>query len=113
MATKYYVTSENNQNPLKDVSFKGAIKTYSFDFSPWAEDNNTVTSITWTNESGQASISGQALANNVATAQVTFAEDGGNLISVLADTGTEKYKVFLDVLAKDPKRQANDYGLCR
>lgn len=109
----YVITANNNQGIHKDRAYKDSVVTYQFDFSPWAEDNNSVSTVTWTSKSGQASISGEALASNVATAQVTFSEAGGNLIQVKADTGTEIYTAHLDILVKDPSRLAtNDYGLC-
>jgi len=111
MATEFYITAENNPQKLSDVSFKDAVKSYSLDFSPWAEDNNTVTAVTWTVKSGQASVSGQALASNVATAQVTFSQEGGSLIQIKAETGTETYILYLDILAKDPDLSTDDYGV--
>lgn len=113
MAKEFVVTSENNPDIFRDLDFKGGAKTYSLDFSQWAQENNTVTSATWTTESGQAAISGQALSNNVATALVTFSESGGSLIKIIADSGTEKFVTFIDVVSKDPNRIVEDYGLCQ
>lgn len=97
----FTITAQNNIQPFTDIAYKGAAKTYSFDFNPWAEDNHDVTSVTWDVQSGQAAISGQALVANVASALVTFAEEGGNLIKITATTSAEKYVVYLDVPVKD------------
>ena len=112
MAENFTITAENNRKIFRDTAFKGEAKTYSFNLSPWAEENSTVTTATWSIETGNASVSGQALTSNVASALVTFGEEGGNLIKVTADSGTEIYIIYLDVLVKDPKRQTDDYGLC-
>ncbi len=113
MAQEYTITANNNIQLFRDVSFKSAAKTYQFDFSPWAEANNTVTSVTWETKTGNAGITGQALSSNIATALITFSEPGGNLIKLTADTGTEIYVVYLDVFAKDPEQPTtNDYGFC-
>ena len=110
MSTNFYITSENNQQKFRDAVFKGSVVTYQFDFSQWAEENNTVSTVTWSVESGSATIAGQALSSNVASAQVTLPAVGGNLIKVVADTGTEKYVTFLEILAKDLDEPLDDYG---
>lgn len=112
MATDFVVTSTRNQQIFKDVGFKdGAIK-YSFDFGPWADDNGSVTSVTWTVKAGSATVSGEALTSNVATALVTFGDTGGTLIQIKAvTTSNGTYIAYLDVLAKDPQSGTNDYGL--
>ena len=112
MATEFTITAEKNPEILRDVAMKDGKKTYSFDFKPWAEDNHDVTTVTWTVKVGQATISGQALTSNVATALVTFSQAGGNLIQIKAATASnEVYVAYLDVLAKDPAVVTSDYGL--
>ena len=112
MATDFTITAENNPRIFQDVGFKdGAIK-YSFDFAPWADDNATITSATWTVISGDATVSGAALATNVATALVTFSKEGGSLIQIKAATTSDgTYVAYLDVLAVDPQDATTDYGL--
>jgi len=110
MAKNYVITARYNPQKFKDSQYKDGVETYSFDLSPWAEDNNTVTTATWTVKAGQATVSGQALASNVASAQVTFGSEGGNLIQIKCATGTETYVIWLDVLAKDPEMPTDDYS---
>lgn len=112
MATDFVVTATRNQQIFKDVGFKdGAIK-YSFDFGPWADDNGSITSVTWTVKAGSATISGDALAGNVATALVTFGDTGATLIQIKAVTASSgTYIAYLDVLAKDPQSGTSDYGM--
>ena len=112
MSTDFVVVSENNPQSFQHVSFKGAAVKYSFDFSPWADANATVTSVTWTVKAGSAVVSGAALASNVATALVTFGEAGGNMIQLKAETASNGiYIAYLDVLAKDWTSVATDYGI--
>jgi hypothetical protein len=111
MPNEFVITAENNPQIFRDVQFKDGAITYSFDFSPWAEENGTITTVTWTLKAGDAAISGQALSSNVATALVTFSNAGGNLMQVKATNGTETYVAYLDALAKDPAASVNnDYG---
>lgn len=114
MATEFTLTAENNPEIFRDIAMKDGKKTYSFDFKPWAEENHDITTVTWTVKAGQAAVSGQALASNVATALVTFSQEGGNLIQIKGATASnEVYIAYLDVLAKDPQAATvNDYGLC-
>ena len=107
----YVITTENNPQIFKDANNKGAAIAYSFDFSPWSEDNSAITTATWTIKSGQAAITNETLSSNVASALITLDEIGSTLIEVKADTGTEIYVTFLDILARDQNRIVNDYGL--
>ena len=109
----FVITAENNQQIFRDQNFKDSIITYQFDFSPWAKENNPVTTVTWTVKSGQVSIAGQTLAVNVASAQITLSEAGGSLVEIKAETGTETYIAFLDILTLDQERIINDYGFIR
>lgn len=112
MATNFVVTSSNNPQIFKDVGFKDGAILYSFDFTPWQDDNGTVTSVTWTVMAGSATVSSAALTSGVATALVTFGSPGGTLIQVKAVTASSgTYIAYLDVLAKDPNIPTNDYGL--
>lgn len=112
MSTKFVITANNNSQLFRDVSFNGSAKSYSLDFSPWAEDNHAVTSATWEVVTGNASVSGETLASNVASALVTFSDVGGVLIKLTAATGTETYVAYFDVLVRDVcVAGSDDYGL--
>lgn len=110
MSTDFVVSAKSNPSKVSSNVCKGDAVTYEFDFTPWQEDNSTITSVTWTLESGSAAISNKVLTSGVATALVTFTDAGRNIISVLAATATEKKKVFLDVTARDQQLIADDYG---
>jgi len=96
----------------RQLAFKDGVETVQFDFSPWAEDNGTVSSVTWTVESGSAGISGQALASNVASAQITTSDTGGSMVKLKATGMNDTKCIYLRVYAKDPMQHSNDYGLC-
>jgi len=110
MTNSFVIRANGNPQKFTDVTFKGAAVTYSFDFAPWAEDNSTVTSVSWSVESGDASISGATLTGTMASALVTTPEAGRSVIKITATTGTEKYVAYLDVLAKDLQCPVSDYG---
>lgn len=111
MAVEFVIPAKGDNRIYKDATYIGEANTYSFDFSPWAEDNNTVTGVTWTVDSGNGAISGEALSSNVATALVTTSTVGRTLIKVTATTGTEIYVAYLDILTKEPYNTDDDYGL--
>ena len=113
MAKEYTVTANNNPRVFRDVGIKGGAKTYQIDFSAWADDNNDLSTVTWSLESGSASISSISLSSNIASALVTFSDVGRSLIKILADSGTEIYVAYIDVVVKDPTYEyVDDYGLC-
>lgn len=108
----YVITAQDNPELFKHITFKGSATAFSIDFNPWSDDNHDVSSVTWSVEAGQASVSGASLTSNVASALITTSEAGGSLIKALADTGTEKYVVFIEILSKGPAViTSNDYGL--
>lgn len=109
MSSNFVIRVDKNPEIFADTKFKNAAQTYSIDFSPWAEEYGTITTVTWTSKAGQAGISGQTLSNNVASALLTFSQEGSNLIEIKATNGTEAYVAYLDVLAKDPSTSVNDY----
>jgi hypothetical protein len=112
MAKSFTIRANDNPRVFRAVQPEDGADTFSFDFSPWAEDNNAVSSATWSVESGQASVSGESLASNVASALITTSESGKSLIKLTADTGTEIYVVWLSLKAYEPELQSDDYGLC-
>lgn len=111
MSTDYTITAKGSPDVFLDrVSVGDAVK-YVFDFSPWQEDNNTITSVTWSIEKGMLTIEEQALSNGVASALVTFSQSGKSLVGIIADTGSEKKKAWLEVSAKDAhvNNEVDDY----
>lgn len=109
---KFVIRANDSIQVRYQLAMKDGIETVQFDFSPWAEDNGTVSSVTWTTESGSAGISGEALSANVASAQITTSSQGGSMIRLKAVGITDTKVINLRVYAKDPRQAADDYGFC-
>lgn len=109
--TDITITAFDNNIKFDDRVSKGGARTYKIDFGPWAENNNAVTGVTWEIKSGQATISNETLATNIATALISFSEAGKQLIKVTATTGTQTYIVWIQVKVIDPSFQyLGDYA---
>jgi hypothetical protein len=108
----YVVTANRNRQIEHVLAWKDGAEKVEFDFNPWVDDHETVTAVTWTVKSGQAAVSGEALASNVASALITTAEQGASLIQIVATAGSNKYVTHILVKAKDPELPSQDYGLC-
>lgn len=108
----FYVTTETRQQEYELLAMEGDDQAVNFDFSPWAGDNGAVSSVTWSVESGQAAVDGEALASSVASARITTSQTGKSLIKISATDGTHTKVVFLKVHCKEPYTSAidTDYG---
>lgn len=107
----FYIMDKTREQVRQLLQFKGDVKTLSIDFSSWADDNAAVTSATWTVERGQASISSETLASNIASCLVTTNTAGKSMIKVLISDGTRSEAVYIKVKCKDPQISSfNDYG---
>ncbi len=113
MARRFYITTQTRQQRLDVLAMEGDDQTIEIDFSAWAEDNAEVTSATWSLLQGNASIDGQDLSDNVASARITTNTEGKSLIKLSATTGTVTKTVYLRIVAKDPKEPCGvcDYGV--
>jgi len=109
MATKFTINANNNLQKLRDVAFIGSSTTYEFDFRPWGDDNNSVSSVTWETVSGDATVSNKTLTNQVASALITFPSARRSIIKITASSSAEVYVLFLDILAKDFSEEFDDY----
>ena len=109
---EYYLRDNDRQDVRQTSVMKGDVLPVSIDAAPWAEDNGAVTGATWSVESGNAAISGEALASNIASAVLTTSESGPSLIKVLLAGATHTKRFNLRVYAKDPEQRSNDYGFC-
>lgn len=96
-------------NPVNLRVFKSETHPVSVDFSPLADENGNFTSATWTVESGTASVSGAAFFSNVATANVSFSDEGTSLIKISATNGTLTKNFFLKIKANSPDFEVMDY----
>ena len=112
MSRTFYITTQTRQQQLGVLQMAGDDETLNIDFSAWAEDNAELTSATWTVVSGTATVDGQSLATNVASARITTTLAGTSHIKLSATDGTHTKTVFILVMAKDPSviYSVSDYG---
>jgi hypothetical protein len=109
----YTVKSNRNQQLRSLLAFKGESQTVEYDFTPWEEDNGSVSSVVWTVKSGQAGVSNESLASSIASALITTSDAGSSLITLTATSSTGEVLVTtLRVVSKDPEYRINDYGIC-
>lgn len=112
MTVSFTLTTKTRVDTFVDSASIGDVTKYSFDCSPWAEDNEAITSAVWTIESGEASVSGQAIASNVLSAVLSLSTSGKVLVSVLLSTaGGLAKKLWLEINVRDKKVDSGDYGL--
>lgn len=107
----FHIAEGTRQQVRRLLLFKGDVKSLSVDLSPWADDNGTVTTATWTVESGQAILSNKTLTSNVAACLVTTTEADSGMIKLVATDGTHSEAIYIRYVTKDPQAVAtDDYG---
>lgn len=109
----YVVTANRNRQIERMLAFKGGAQTVKLNYDPWEDDNGAVTTVEWTTKKGDAAISNTSLAASVAEAVITTSTEGASLIEVKATAGNNIHISHIDVIAKDPNRPFDDYGLFR
>ena len=108
---QFVVTALDNPDRFTARESVGGADTYSVDFSPWAEDNSALTGATWTVESGTATVTGQALASNVASALVSFPQAGSVLLKLTPATSGAVPLTWVQIAVRDPQAAAvKDHG---
>lgn len=111
MSTAFVLNTKTRNDRFVDNVSIGDVVAYEFDLRPWQDDNDTVTSVTWTSEAGSNGVSNTALSSGVASGRITFNNAGRSLFSLLINTATVKKKIWLEVLVKDRDINMDDYGL--
>ena len=109
----FYLGSKTRQQIRQVLQFKGDAKALSVDCSPWKDDNGTVSTATWSVESGSASISSEALTSNVASCLLTTSSPGTSMIKLVVTDGTHSEAIYIKCKCKDPQTAfdvATDYG---
>ena len=110
MPTAYVVTSKDNPRVQYDnVTVTDTVQ-YSVDFTPWQDDNDAITGVTWAIESGQAGLGATTFNAGVSTALISFPQAGRSLISAVALTATRSKKIWLNVVAHDELNSIYDDG---
>lgn len=87
---------------------------YQFDFSRlMAERGTSVSSVAWVTQSGSASISGEALSDNVASANISGGKADESLVKLTATLADGSTRVkYLRIKTIDPESHSynDDYG---
>lgn len=109
MAITYNVTANRKKQRFQRIAYEGGAETITINYAPWAAVNGTVTTVTWALDRGNAAISGEALASNVATALISTPSQGRSLIKVTATDGTNIDKQYIEIQTTDPGI-TYDYG---
>lgn len=110
MPQTYFVTALNTTKVRHKSSVVGKAEAISFDYSAWADDSGSVASVTWSTHVGDAEISGEALASNIASAVITTPNIGLSIIKIVATGTSDKDVQFIRILTRDPNIIAgNDY----
>ena len=106
----YTITDETRQPVKQLLTMKGDARTVTVNCAPWSDDNSAVTTATWSVESGQATISSESLASNVATAIITTATEGTSMLKLKITDGTNTKSIYIRSVCKDPKAEPiSDY----
>lgn len=106
----YTITANRNRQKFGLLAFEDQAQTVRVDFSPWSDDNGSVSTVTWTVDSGNAAISNEDLSSNVAEAVITTSDIGNSLIKLEATAGNNNEVVYILVHAKDFQAIHWDYG---
>lgn len=110
MPTAYVVTSKDNPRQQYDTVTMTDTVEYSVDFTPWQDDNDPITAVTWKIESGQAGLGATTLNAGVSTALISFPQAGRCLISAIATTATRSKKFWLNIMSRDELTSIYDDG---
>lgn len=112
MSVNFTLTSKTRVDSFNDILSIGDVVNYEIDCTPWVEDNEVITAVTWTNEAGSVGISNQANVAGVVSANITASQAGKAQVSILLQTasGIAK-KIWLGLRVKDRDVVGDDYGL--
>jgi hypothetical protein len=105
---EFVVTTNRNREIDKVLIMDGQTETVKFNIEPWEGDNGTVTSVTWSVVSGNATISNEALASSVASARVSGSSAGKSLVKLTLTTTGNVGIVYLEVYVRDPQVVVGD-----
>jgi len=106
-----FVVRHNRIDPIRRLlMFKGEAKTITIDYSPWSEDNGSVTSVVATVKYGDAALSNESLTSDIKTMVVTTSNEGHNMIKLTATAGNNIHVLHILIVVRDPDVVSHDYG---
>lgn len=104
MAKEITLVNLRNRELDQLLLMEGQAETVNINLGPWEEDNDSVSSVTWSLEQGSASISNENLSSSVASAVITGNSDGKSLIKVTFTTSGNSVLIhYLSVYVRDPQ----------
>lgn len=105
MTVEFTLATKTKVDAFKDSASIGDTIKYQFDCTPWQDDNDTITSVSWTNDgSGNASIASQTLVSGVASALVSFTQAGMTNLKITLTTATRTKVIWLQIKVIDRSR---------
>jgi len=104
------IIADNRNNSPKEVrQLKGEKKPFTVNYSRLEKQlNDSVSGVAWSAD-GSATISNEALASSVATAEITTGNTGWHLIKVTAILSNSTHISYFKIKVNDPKGSAGDY----
>lgn len=106
-----FVVRSARLNPIRLISaIKGESITVDIDYSPWAEDNGSVSAVVAAVKSGDVSIGNEVLASNVKTIIITASSVGQNMVTLTATAGNNVHLLHIRIMVRDPGVVTSDYG---
>lgn len=106
----FFVTAINSHRIFRAKALEGDKEKVRVDFSPWAEDNEDVSSVEWTVKAGTANIQNESYANNIGEALISLDQTNGALIEVKAITANLIKTVYVDMMVYELNKEPIDYA---
>jgi len=114
MSIDFNLTSKTNGDRFTANVSKDDVAKFNINVKAWIEDNDEISNVTWTTESGQGGISDTAIEDGVISGLVSFSQSGRTNISILLETlAGMKKKIWLVVGVEDGQVYQDDYGMCQ
>jgi hypothetical protein len=111
MAKKFTLSAERAATHFTTRTNKSDASTYSFDLNAVADEDGAVTAVLWAVKSGNAAVSNEALASNIASATVTVADEGKSMIELTVTMASRTLIIWLTIIADD-NVFIDDYARC-
>lgn len=111
MSVDFTLAAKTRVDKFTAILSIGDVVKFNIDVTAWQEDNDTVTSATWTNVFGTVGITGQQISSGVVSANLSATQSGTAQVSVLLATasGLTK-KIWINMRIKDQDVSGDDYG---
>lgn len=102
MSNRFIVAENGNPGIFTDICGVGESRTYSFDFSPWVEDNAALTGVVWSVEAGGVTVGVPVLTGSVSSVLLSAPSSGNSLLKVTGSSVSAVRVVYLVVRVVEP-----------